>query len=166
MSCCVYTANLWSKEPILLGKAGSSIIIACEPPHVGELFGLVWKGRVIDDVPVEHIELVHLHQVQVGLQHRLCNVVSEGVSNSGEYFFLYRMSSTCLCQGGLRDVQNVESRGLECRSQQTGRMCPLCFATKLDQDNWSIITWEPLPFFRYTSWLKLSSPLQMRGIKK
>ena len=75
------------------------------------------------------------------------------------------MSSTCLCQGGLRDVQSVESRGLECRSQQTGRMCPLRFATKLDQDNWSITTWEPLPFFRYTSWLKLSSPLQMRGIK-
>ena len=130
MSCCVYTANLWSKEPILLGRTVSSIIIACEPPHVGEFFGLVWKGRVIDDVPVEHIELVHLHQVQVGLQHRLCDVVSEGVSNSGGYFFVYRMSSTCLCQGGLRDVQNAESRGLECRSQQTGRMCPLFVCNK------------------------------------
>ena len=79
MSCCVYTANLWSKEPILLGKAGSSIIIACEPPHVGELFGLVWKGRVIDDVPVEHIELVHLHKVQVVLDHGLGDVVPASV---------------------------------------------------------------------------------------
>ena len=131
---CVHR-QLVVKGAHLAGETGSSIIIAFERPHVGELFGLVWKGRVIDDVPVEHIELVHLHQVQVGLQHRLCNVVSEGVSNSGEYFFLYRMSSTCLCQGGLRDVQNVESRGLECRSQQTGRMCPLFFATKLNQDN-------------------------------
>ena len=70
----------------MLGKAGSPIIIAFEPPHVGELFGLVWKGWVIDDVPVEHIELVHLHQVQVGLQHRLCSVVSEAVSNKGRVF--------------------------------------------------------------------------------
>ena len=131
---CVHR-QLVVKGAHLAGETGSSIIIACERPHVGELFRLVWKGRVIDDVPVEHIELVHLHQVQVGLQHRLCDVVSVGVSNNGENFFLYRMSSTCLCQGGLHDVQNVESRGLECRSQQTGRMCPLCFATKLDQDN-------------------------------
>ena len=131
---CVHR-QLVVKGAHLAGETGSSIIIAFERPHVGELFGLVWKRRVIDDVPVEHIELVHLHQVQVGLQHRLCDVVSVGVSNNGENFFLYRMSSTCLCQGGLHDVQNVESRGLECRSQQTGRMCPLFFATKLDLDN-------------------------------
>ena len=128
---CVHRQLVVKGAHLAGGNAGSSIIIACERPHVGELFGLVWKGRVIDDVPVEHIELVHLHQVQVGLQHRLCNVVSEGVSNSGEYFFLYRMSSTCLCQGGLRDVQNVESRGLECRSQQSGRMCPLLLQQNL-----------------------------------
>ena len=86
---CVHRQLVVKGAHLAGGNAGSSIIIACERPHVGELFGLVWKRRVIDDVPVEHIELVHLHQVQVGLQHRLCNVVSEGVSNSGEYFFLY-----------------------------------------------------------------------------
>ena len=65
---CVHR-QLVVKGAHLAGETGSSIIIAFGRPHVGELFGLVWKGRVIDDVPVEHIELVHLHQVQVVLDH-------------------------------------------------------------------------------------------------
>jgi hypothetical protein len=36
-------------------------------PQVGELSGHVGKGGIVGDVPVEHVILVHLHQVKIVL---------------------------------------------------------------------------------------------------
>ena len=53
--------------------------ISGKPPQIRKLDGHLWEGRVIGHMPVEHVELVHLHQVQVVLEHRLGDVVPANI---------------------------------------------------------------------------------------
>ena len=50
-----------------------------KPPEIRKLGGHIWKGGVVSHVPVKHVELVHLHQVQVVLDHWLGDVVPASV---------------------------------------------------------------------------------------
>ena len=48
-------------------------------PEVGEALGDIWEGVVVRHVPVEDIELVHLHQVEVVPYDGLGDVVTRRV---------------------------------------------------------------------------------------
>ena len=74
-------------------------------------------------------------------------------------------SATCCCRVEFRDGWIVANRGFESRLQETDKnilvFISICYRFPLPLELWRQITWEVLPLFRYTSWLKLSRPLKI-----
>ena len=73
--------------------------------------------------------------------------------------------ATCCCRVEFRDGWIVANRGFESRLQETDKnilvFISICYRFPLPLELWRQITWEVLPLFRYTSWLKLSRPLKI-----
>ena len=57
----------------------NSTAVQLGSPEIGKLLGDVGEGGIVRHVPVEHVVFVHLHEVEVVLQHRLGNVVAARV---------------------------------------------------------------------------------------
>ena len=73
--------------------------------------------------------------------------------------------ATCCCRVEFRDGWIVANRGFESRLQETDKnilvFISISYRFPLPLELWRQITWEVLPLFRYTSWLKLSRPLKI-----